>query len=228
MGWEGENTGWTPELEELEARRLMAAQMGGADKVEIQHGKGKLTVLERISQLVDEGSFREIGELSGFATAIRENVVLQVDVQTRLDVPLGIGSLSETVQVTGDVSPVNTSDASMGNVMTTDVPLVADLDGLDDFQSEIRQQGAERRSLVTVKLEDRDQSGRRHRRMLFAHRACRIPVEIDPHRAGSVAVVHNSSSPMFATSRNSRPPCRTGSTPSRRASSGVAPTSSAV
>ena len=57
-------------------------------------------------------------ELSGFRTAIRENVQLQVDVQSKLDVPLAIGSLSETVKVTSDVVALNTTDASMGNVIT--------------------------------------------------------------------------------------------------------------
>src|SRR5436190_9534793 len=57
-------------------------------------------------------------ELSGFRTAVRENVQLQVDAQARLDVPLAIGSLSETVKVTSDVVALNTSDASLGNVIT--------------------------------------------------------------------------------------------------------------
>lgn len=39
-----------------------ASQLGGGDKrVEAQHGKGKLTARERISLLVDEGSFQELG-----------------------------------------------------------------------------------------------------------------------------------------------------------------------
>src|SRR5687767_4626335 len=59
--------GWAAEIERIEVRREAAAEMGGADKVAIQHAKGKLTVLERIVQLVDAGTFREIGSLAGLA-----------------------------------------------------------------------------------------------------------------------------------------------------------------
>jgi hypothetical protein len=57
-------------------------------------------------------------ELNGFRTAVHGDVRLQVDSQHKLDVPMAIGSLSETVQVTTDVVALNTSDASLGNVIT--------------------------------------------------------------------------------------------------------------
>jgi Carboxypeptidase regulatory-like domain/TonB dependent receptor-like, beta-barrel len=57
-------------------------------------------------------------ELTGFRTALHERVTLSVDVQSRLDVVLQLGSLSETVNVTTEVSPINTTDASLGNVIT--------------------------------------------------------------------------------------------------------------
>ncbi|MBL8270282.1 acyl-CoA carboxylase subunit beta, partial [Steroidobacter sp.] len=57
--------GWAPELGQIEDRRRASAEMGGADKVAIQHAKGKLTVLERIDQLLDAGTFREMGALAG-------------------------------------------------------------------------------------------------------------------------------------------------------------------
>lgn len=46
-------------LQELEARRAVARQGGGARRVEAQHSKGKLTARERIELLLDEGSFEE-------------------------------------------------------------------------------------------------------------------------------------------------------------------------
>jgi propionyl-CoA carboxylase beta chain len=46
-------------LDELEARRDQARQGGGARRVENQHKKGKLTARERLSVLLDEGSFEE-------------------------------------------------------------------------------------------------------------------------------------------------------------------------
>ena len=42
--------------------------MGGPEKVHRHHGQGKLTVRERIDALLDAGSFREVGELTGRAT----------------------------------------------------------------------------------------------------------------------------------------------------------------
>ena len=62
---------WQPELEELARRRAFAARMGGAEKVERHHANGKLTVRERIDALLDPGSFREVGELTG--RAIRDD-----------------------------------------------------------------------------------------------------------------------------------------------------------
>ena len=59
---------WQPELDELAARRALAEQMGGADKVERQHGRGKLDARARLAGLVDAGSFREIGKIAGKGT----------------------------------------------------------------------------------------------------------------------------------------------------------------
>jgi propionyl-CoA carboxylase beta chain len=46
-------------LAELESRRAVARQGGGARRIEAQHAKGKLTARERIDLLLDEGSFEE-------------------------------------------------------------------------------------------------------------------------------------------------------------------------
>ncbi len=56
---------WEPELDELRRRELLAAEMGGTERVERQHASGRLTVRERIERLFDEGSFRETGALAG-------------------------------------------------------------------------------------------------------------------------------------------------------------------
>src|SRR4051812_15244537 len=46
-------------IEELESRRA-AAQLGGGEKrIEAQHSKGRLTARERLSVLLDPGSFEE-------------------------------------------------------------------------------------------------------------------------------------------------------------------------
>ena len=56
---------WQPEIDELRLLEAAAREMGGAEKVERQHHFGKLTVRERIDELVDPGSFREIGAIAG-------------------------------------------------------------------------------------------------------------------------------------------------------------------
>ncbi|MBV1798347.1 acyl-CoA carboxylase subunit beta [Siccirubricoccus sp. G192] len=58
---------WQPELNELRQREALAQAMGGPDKVHRQHEGGRLTVRERISQLVDTGSFHEVGAIAGKA-----------------------------------------------------------------------------------------------------------------------------------------------------------------
>jgi acetyl-CoA carboxylase carboxyltransferase component len=59
---------WEPELNELSERKALAQQMGGAERVERQHKAGRLSVRERIDQLLDAGTFQEIGSISGVAT----------------------------------------------------------------------------------------------------------------------------------------------------------------
>lgn len=58
-------TGWDAEMEELRFRRARADALGGPEAVEFQHGRGKLTVRERVDVLCDPGSFREFGKLAG-------------------------------------------------------------------------------------------------------------------------------------------------------------------
>jgi propionyl-CoA carboxylase beta chain len=59
---------WQTELDELARRLDLAARMGGTERVERQHANGRLTVRERLAALVDDGSFREVGALTGSAT----------------------------------------------------------------------------------------------------------------------------------------------------------------
>jgi acetyl-CoA carboxylase carboxyltransferase component len=59
---------WQPELDELNAREALARRMGGVEKIQRQRAGGKLTVRERIDQLLDPGSFHEIGAIAGKAS----------------------------------------------------------------------------------------------------------------------------------------------------------------
>ena len=56
---------WKIEAAEIASRKKMSEQQGGKDAVAKQHGKGRLTIRERIEGLLDEASFEEIGETSG-------------------------------------------------------------------------------------------------------------------------------------------------------------------
>ncbi len=47
-------------IEELERRRELARQGGGAARIKAQHDRGKLTARERLEVLLDPGSFEEI------------------------------------------------------------------------------------------------------------------------------------------------------------------------
>ena len=58
---------WQKEVDEIRRREALAKEMGGEERIRRQHDNGRLTVRERISTLVDEGSFHEIGALAGRA-----------------------------------------------------------------------------------------------------------------------------------------------------------------
>ncbi len=62
------NSEWEAELAELHQRNRMAEAMGGSEGIERQHQLGRLTVRERIAQLLDHDSFHEVGKLTGKAT----------------------------------------------------------------------------------------------------------------------------------------------------------------
>ena len=63
---------WKPEVDEIERRREVAAQLGGVEAVQKQHARGKLTVRERIDALLDRDSFREQGRITGQSEAVPE------------------------------------------------------------------------------------------------------------------------------------------------------------
>ena len=57
--------GWEVLLAQLRERTAMAEAMGGPDKIDRQHQRGRLTARERINGICDEGSFNEYGALAG-------------------------------------------------------------------------------------------------------------------------------------------------------------------
>ena len=67
---------------------------------------------------VQPGMYTLKVELAGFKTAIVERVNLQVDTVARETVMLELGGISETVSVVSETTHLNTTDASVGNVMS--------------------------------------------------------------------------------------------------------------
>ena len=85
----------------------------GLNRSAITDGVGDYQILA-----VPPGTYSVKVELQGFRTGVRDNVVLSVDARTKMDVPMELGIMTETIEVTSMVSPINTTDASLGNVIT--------------------------------------------------------------------------------------------------------------
>jgi acetyl-CoA carboxylase carboxyltransferase component len=69
---------WAEEIRELGRRQAWSQEHGGADAVRRQRTAGRGLTRERIAGLVDEGSFREIGMLTGEALYDENNQVVCV------------------------------------------------------------------------------------------------------------------------------------------------------
>jgi acetyl-CoA carboxylase carboxyltransferase component len=58
---------WQSELDELRRREQLAEELGGPERVQRQHAGGRYTIRERLTKLVDAGTFHEIGKIAGKA-----------------------------------------------------------------------------------------------------------------------------------------------------------------
>ncbi len=58
-------TDWDATLADLEQRRQRSRAMGGTDRLAAHRGLGKLDARARVTHLLDDGSFRELGTLVG-------------------------------------------------------------------------------------------------------------------------------------------------------------------
>ena len=63
-----EHPDWTPELAELEQRRRWSEALGGPEAVVRYTQSGRLTIRDRITTVLDAGSFQEVGKLTGSGT----------------------------------------------------------------------------------------------------------------------------------------------------------------
>src|SRR5687768_2229411 len=64
------------------------------------------------------GPYRLEANATGFKRFVREGIVLQVQQQARVDVQLAVGELSEAVTVTADASTLETTNATIGKVVS--------------------------------------------------------------------------------------------------------------
>jgi len=108
---------WQSEIDEIRRREALAREMGGAANIERQHAADRLTVRERIDQLLDPGTFHEIGSLAGRATYDDSG---QLTAFTPSNFVVGTGRIdARQVVVGGDDFTVRggAADASIGNKM---------------------------------------------------------------------------------------------------------------
>jgi hypothetical protein len=91
--------------------------------------------------LVPIGTYRLTVEQTGFRKYVRDGIVLNVNQNAKLDVALQVGASDQVVEVTGDVTQVDTLSATLGSVETErrilDLPLVE----RDTFQLGLLQAG---------------------------------------------------------------------------------------
>lgn len=91
--------------------------------------------------LIPIGTYRLTVEQQGFRKSVRDGIVLNVNQNAKLDVNLQVGTMEQVVEVTGDVSQVDTLSATLGSVETEsrirDLPLVE----RDAFQLGLLQAG---------------------------------------------------------------------------------------
>jgi len=98
----------------------------GGNQVAVTDARGTY----QFSRLVP-GTYSVRGELEGFRTIVHENVVVNADVTSRVDVTLAIGDLAETLTVVGQSALVDTTQALNQTVM--DNKVVASLPSRNDI-----------------------------------------------------------------------------------------------
>lgn len=119
---------WEESLEDLERRRLAARAMGGEERLAKHHGQGKLDARARIDQLLDAGSFREIGTLAGDEETPADAIVIGAgEVEGR---PVMVAAEDFTVKAGTIGAASNSKRYRVAEVALADrIPLVMMLDG---------------------------------------------------------------------------------------------------
>ncbi|MEO6725207.1 MAG: TonB-dependent receptor [Blastocatellia bacterium] len=63
------------------------------------------------------GTYRIVVEASGFKRTVRDGIVVQVNDNIQIDLELEIGSMDQSVTITGEASALNTTSGSLGTVV---------------------------------------------------------------------------------------------------------------
>src|SRR5262245_60348809 len=63
------------------------------------------------------GSYDVSAELAGFKKVLREGIVVETGKTARVDLQVAVGSVTETVTVEGDASPLKTESATLGQTI---------------------------------------------------------------------------------------------------------------
>jgi len=89
---------WKPESDEIERRKELAKEMGGAEAVSRQHARGRLTIRQRLERLADPGTFHEEGPQAGHAETDDEGKLKSFQPANYL---LGVGEIDGRACVMG-------------------------------------------------------------------------------------------------------------------------------
>jgi hypothetical protein len=80
------------------------------------------------------GEYELAVELDGFRRFVRRGLILNIGDVRNVDVTLEIGALSETITVEATPPPLNTSDSTVGTVITNEQIAALPLNGRDYLQ----------------------------------------------------------------------------------------------
>ena len=67
--------------------------------------------------LINIGDYTVSAEISGFKSASRNGVLVQINEKVRVDFKMEVGQVNERIQVTAEIAQLKTDEASLGNVV---------------------------------------------------------------------------------------------------------------
>jgi hypothetical protein len=71
--------------------------------------------------VIDPGTYQLMAELSGFKSRKQDNIQISIGRQISLDFALGVGGVTETVEVVGEAPVVDTTSAASNNSLSQDI-----------------------------------------------------------------------------------------------------------